>query len=111
MGIAQPPGHLSVASKKFWAYVVNEAAFEFESHHFAQLGICCAAMDRAAKARQQIQRDGQMVASRYGQVVHPLLAVERESQRTALRALAALKLDAPVAEARPHHPGPRGAAQ
>jgi phage terminase small subunit len=111
MGNTQPPTHLSAASKKFWASVVKEAAFEFESHHFAQLGICCAAMDRAATAREQIERDGQMVTSRYGQVVHPLLAVERESQRTALRALTALKLDAPIAEPRPSHPGPRGASQ
>ena len=106
-----PPGYLSLGAKRLWRSVVAEAAFSFESHHLKQLEIACAALDRAEKARHDIDQAGQMIAGRYGFAVNPLIAVERESQRTVLRALASLHLDAPIPEPSPGRPGPRGAAQ
>jgi phage terminase small subunit len=107
--VEQPPAHLSPDTQATWRKIVAEASFVFEAHHRAMLWIFCAALERATQARRDIDQAGQMIASRYGLAVNPLIAVERESQRTALRALAALKLDAPVPDASPRRPGPRGA--
>jgi phage terminase small subunit len=107
---SEPPAHLSPATQIVWRRIVDEAAFIFESHHLVELSIACSALDRAVSAREEVDRSGQMVPSRYGLSVSPMIAVERESQRTALRALAALRLDAAPLDASPRRPGPRGAA-
>ncbi len=91
-----PPRDLSPRSRVLWRRVVHEAAFEFEEHHYEQLAIACAAIDRAHEARDEIRAVGHLVPGRYGPALNPLIAVERESFRTALRAFAALRLDAPV---------------
>ena len=107
----EPPATLSAEAQDLWRRIVKEASFAFEAHHYTQLSIACAALDRASEAREGVRQAGQLITGRYGSTVNPLVAVERESQRTALRALAALKLDAPVPDWSPRRPGPRGAAQ
>jgi phage terminase small subunit len=102
---------LSAEAQDLWRRIVSEASFAFEAHHYVQLSIACAALDRAAEARDGVRQAGPLISGRYGSTVNPLIAVERESQRTALRALAALRLDAPIPDLAPRRPGPRGAAQ
>jgi phage terminase small subunit len=106
----EPPETLSPASLDLWRRVVAEASFRFEAHHYAQLSIACAALDRAAEARDGIRHAGPLITGRYGSAVNPLIAVERECHRTALRALTSLHLDAPVLDTS-RRPGPKGAAQ
>jgi phage terminase small subunit len=104
------PADLSPDSQSLWRRIVDEASFVFEAHHYAQLAIACAATDRAAEARRGVRQAGQLITGRYGSTINPLVAVERESQRTILRALAALRLDAPPADPSPRRPGPKGGA-
>jgi hypothetical protein len=104
------PAYLSSEAKSLWRRIVDQASFVFEAHHYTQLAIACAAVDRAAEAGAGVRAAGQLISGRYGSTINPLLAVERESQRTALRALAALRLDAPPVDPSPRRPGPKGGA-
>jgi hypothetical protein len=91
------PSHLSLSSRALWRRVLAEASFRFQAHHLEQLMIFCEARDRAADCRKILKAEPAFVKGR----PHGALAVERESQRTALRALAALDLDAVMPAEKP----------
>lgn len=93
------PAHLSAESKALWRKILVEASFKFQAHHLAQLAILCEAQDTAASCRAVLAHEAPFVSGR----PHGALAVEREAQRTALRALAALRLDADTPTPKPGH--------
>jgi hypothetical protein len=94
-----PPGHLTLTSAKLWRAILSEAQFRLQAHHLAQLEILCESRDRAAQCRTILQKEAPFTRGR----PHGALAVEREAQRTALRALAALNLDAELPAEKPGH--------
>jgi P27 family predicted phage terminase small subunit len=98
-----PPKHLSAPRKALWRRIITDAAFHFQAHHLTQLELLCQALDRAEQARAVVAAEGLTLVKKNGDVIaHPAVAVERESMRTALRAVAVLKLDDDVVE-RPGH--------
>ncbi len=86
-----PPSHLSAHSKRFWQQI--SASWDLESHHLRILELACGALDRGEEARLAITRDGAYQPARDGFKMHPAISVERESSRTALRALRELGFD------------------
>jgi hypothetical protein len=84
------PSHLSLSSRALWRRVLGEASFRLQAHHLEQLMIFCEARDRAAECRKVLKVEPAFTKGR----PHGALAIEREAQRTALRALATLDLDA-----------------
>jgi hypothetical protein len=99
MRYAVAPAHLSPASRALWRRILVEASFRFQAHHLEQLAILCESRDRAAECRAILDAEPPFVDGR----PHGALAVEREAQRTALRALTALRLDAEPPAAKPGH--------
>ena len=88
-----PPKHLSRESKALWRDIVAEYELE-DSAGLALLGQACEALDRVRSAQAQIEKDGELVADRFGQLKpHPLLTSERDSRGQFLAALKALNLD------------------
>ena len=92
-----PPKYLSPASKKVWqsilsGYVMDEPALEI-------LAATLAATDRMQQARAQIDKDGVLLADRFGVMkAHPLIPVERDASGCALRGWRLLNFAAPAAE-------------
>lgn len=99
----QPPKHLSPARAVLWQRIIADATFIFQAHHLSQLELLCQALDRAEQARSVVAAEGLTLVKANGDAIaHPAVAIERESMRTALRAVAALKLDEETVE-RPVH--------
>lgn len=86
------PKHLERATRRWWSSVVR--SFELDLHHVKLLTLCCEAFDRAAQAREAIERDGPFVRDRFDQLrAHPACAVERDAAATFARLLRELDLD------------------
>lgn len=79
--IKSAPKHLSPTSRAWWSEVLR--TFDLESHELPILVAACEAMDRAAQAREIIDRDGVTVKDRFGQAKpNPACGVERDAQGT-----------------------------
>lgn len=96
----RPPGHLSLAARKWWTSVAKN--WELEQHHYLLLTSACESLDRVAAARQQIATDGLFTRDRYGQTKpHPALRIESENRVIFARLVRELCLDDSAPESRP----------
>jgi len=79
------------AGAALWRAVVKD--YELDSTESEILSLACRALDRAARARAAVDRDGEFVKGRYGDLKsHPGMLVVRDAESAALRALRALHL-------------------
>ena len=94
------PPHLSAATKKFWAALVE--TYIFEPADLLRLTVACDAMDEIAACREAIKKDGRFVADRVGGVKsHPAIVAGRDARQLLLRSLRELSIDVELpAEAR-----------
>jgi len=103
MDLPAPPPHLSSTSAEWWNLTV--ARYVLEEHHLKLLQLAAEAWDRAAQARQQLEREGLIVQGREGPKPHPCASIERDSRLAFARLLRELDLDT-EASPRPGHNGP-----
>ena len=77
MAERKPPKHLRAAGRAYWRAVLR--TYALEEHHIAILTTACDALDRAAQAREVVERVGIIVAPRTGAMVrrNPAVRVER----------------------------------
>lgn len=89
---AAPPKHLERPEAALWRSIV--AQFSFDDP--ASLELLTAAMEakqRARRCRQIVDKDGERVVDRFGQLrVHPLIAAERDARAAFVRTVEALHL-------------------
>lgn len=79
------------AGAALWRAVVVD--YELDSTESEILALACRALDRAARARAAVERDGEFVTGRYGDLkAHPGMLVVRDAESAALRALRSLHL-------------------
>ncbi len=79
------------AGAALWRAVVKD--YELDSTESEILALACRALDRAARAREAVDRDGEFVTGRYGDLkAHPAMLVVRDAESAALRALRSLHL-------------------
>lgn len=79
------------AGAALWRAVVKD--YELDSTESEILALACRALDRAARAREAVDRDGEFVTGRYGDLkAHPGMLVVRDAESAALRALRSLHL-------------------
>jgi hypothetical protein len=80
-----------VAGAALWRAVVKD--YELDSTESEILALACRALDRAARARAAVERDGEFITGRYGDLkAHPGMLVVRDAESAALRALRSLHL-------------------
>ena len=80
-----------VAGAALWRAVVKD--YELDSTESEILSLACRALDGAALARAAVERDGEFVTGRYGDLKsHPGMLVVRDAESAALRALRSLHL-------------------
>lgn len=100
----KPPAHLSAEAKRVWKALHGEFALD-DPAALALLRSAMEAFDRAEGARRQIEREGQTLPDRFGQLkAHPLLATERDARAQFLAALRQLNLDVEPLNDRPGRP-------
>jgi phage terminase small subunit len=99
--VPQPPKHLRVDTKRFYASIVNE--FALDLHHIRLLTKACEAFDRAEEAREAIAKFGMVYENRFGNpVARPECGIERDSRLAFARLIREIGLDvSPPAETRP----------
>ncbi|MDO8616859.1 MAG: P27 family phage terminase small subunit [Dehalococcoidia bacterium] len=86
------PSHLSPASRRWWASVVD--SYELEEHHRLLLTAACQAWDHCQAARRVLATDGMTYTDRFGQPrARPEVGIERDSRIGFMRALKELGLD------------------
>ena len=79
------------AGAALWRAVVVD--YELDSTESEILSLACRALDRAARARAAVERDGEFITGRYGDLkAHPGMLVVRDAESAALRALRSLHL-------------------
>ncbi|MDQ3127303.1 MAG: hypothetical protein M3Q66_02435 [Chloroflexota bacterium] len=87
----RPPAHLKSAGRRLWKRVAEDV--ELEGHHEELLRLACEALDRCDEAREVIAKEGMTRPGRWGDVVHPCIAIERDSAIRASRLLRELGID------------------
>jgi P27 family predicted phage terminase small subunit len=86
------PKHLKGASRQLWIrlradFVVDDGA------GLALLQAACEAFQRTQEARAMIEKEGAVIADRFGQLKpHPAVNIERDNRAQMISALRALKL-------------------
>lgn len=100
-GARPPPDHLSPESAALWREIVG--LYQFGAEGYPLLQDALEARDRAAAAREEIQRTGLMFVNKDSGTPHPnpLLRVERDSWTAFRLAWKQLDLDVPVPEEAP----------
>lgn len=103
--------HLTAATRRWVEQIC--ADYDLESHHLRILLTAAESWDRAATARQAIEKHGLMVKDRYGQLkTNPAAETERSSKILFLRAIRELGLDVEGPEESPRPPvAPANAAR
>ena len=102
-----PPAHLSKEARELWRDIVTEYGID-DAGGLSVLKTGLEAFDRAAAARQAIDKDGMTIVDRFGaQKPHPLLSCERDARSQWLMALKNLNLDIEPLEDRPGRPNGR----
>src|SRR4051812_42762653 len=89
----EPPDYLEQPERNLWNAILSE----FEIDTASELAILADAMTahmRARKSRERIADEGDVLRDRFGQsYAHPMIAVERQSQKNFLVAMTKLRLD------------------
>jgi phage terminase small subunit len=87
------PKHLPAAERRLWDEITAAHRFD-DPASLAALTTALEACARARKCREQIDRDGETVRDRFGQLrAHPLLGAERDARHQFLAAMKILRLD------------------
>jgi phage terminase small subunit len=87
-----PPG-LSAEGKRLWKAILRDWGIT-DAAHLEVLHVGLLSRDRAERCRVAIDRDGEAVRDRFGQVkVNPLLSAERDARSGFLAAIKVLGLD------------------
>ena len=90
---AKPPNGLSRQSAQLWRSILRDWAIE-DSASLKVLEVGLRALDRSEQCRLSINKTGETVTDKFGQLKpHPLLAAERDSRAAFLAALRQLNLD------------------
>lgn len=89
----EAPPHLAQPERDLWLRIVSEYRFD-GSASLSLLGTAMEAHQRARRCREAVDKDGESVRDRFGQVRgHPLLPAERDARAAYLAALRMLNLD------------------
>jgi phage terminase small subunit len=100
----KPPAHLGKAGRQLFRDVVAEYSID-DVAGLALLGTAAECLDRIRAAQAAIERDGEVVQDRYGQVkVHPACNLEKDARNGFLMALKALNLDLEPLKSAPGRP-------
>lgn len=103
----QPPKHLSADAGRWWREIVDEYAID-DKAGFLLLQTAMEAFDRMKAAAKRINKDGEAVEDRFGQIKpHPLLPTERDARSQMLAAIKQLNLDIEPLRDGPGRPGGR----
>ncbi len=87
------PKSLTPAGKRMWTELVTSYGIT-DTGGLLLVQTACEASDRYQAARAAIERDGQTITDKFGQLKpHPLLSAERDARAAMLAALKALHLD------------------
>jgi len=87
-----PPRTLSDPGRSLWNRIM--AAYQIDDEGGRELlMLACEALDRAESLRQQIQRDGEVIATRMGIRDHPALKHELANRSFVSKTLVRLGLD------------------
>ncbi len=89
--LAVPPAWMPEPERTFWADVVRD--YDLGSDGLAMLELACSALVRWREAREVLDVDGLTLPGRWGERLHPLVNVEKDSRLAALRALRELDLE------------------
>ena len=90
---AVAPKHFAAREKQLWREFVTSHRFE-DSPSLTLLTTTLEAHARMRRCREQIDKDGEAVTDRWGQIKsHPLLSAERDARSSFLAGLRALHLD------------------
>ena len=98
----KPPRHLSPATRKWYADVLQN--YQLEQHHLKLLQLAAEAWDRCEQARLALAEHGTTFLDRFGcPHSRPEIAVERDSRIAFSRLVRELDLDTetPAAASRP----------
>lgn len=91
--LPEAPDHLGPKTREWWDDLVEEYALE--SHHLRLLEAACTAWDRAEKARDLVEAEGEIYEDRFGQPKeHPAVGIERKARNEFRLLLRELQLDA-----------------
>jgi phage terminase small subunit len=89
------PSHLSGERQAVWDEIVSE--YRLYPENLQVLELALTALDRAAAARDEVERDGLTVEGRFGLKLHPAVQAEKDSSALAGRLLRQLELEEPRA--------------
>src|SRR5215207_2291032 len=88
------PPHLDAAERALWTKITADYVFDDAGLAILEEGL--SALRRARRCREAVDKDGEAVPDRWGQLKpHPLLMAERDSRTQFLSAMRALHLDVP----------------
>jgi phage terminase small subunit len=88
-----PPSHLERPEKELWRELMESHCFD-DAASLALLRTALEAHQRARRCREAVDRNGEAVEDRFGQLKpHPLLAAERDARAAFLSGMRALNLD------------------
>ena len=86
------PKHLKAQARAMWARLMDDFDLE-DAGALALLQAACEAFQRAQEARARLDKDGAVLADRFGQLkAHPMAAIERDARGQMIAALRALRL-------------------
>ena len=88
----QPTRKLGPSGQKLWTAITSEYSIA-DAGGVEMLVQACRALDRAEACREQIDRDGEVVATKNGPREHPLLKPELACRAFSVRTLQRLGLD------------------
>lgn len=89
--VADVPGWMPEPERTLWAEVVRD--YELGPDGLALLELACSALVRWREAREVLDVEGMTLPGRWGERLHPLVNVEKDSRLAALRALRELDLE------------------
>jgi P27 family predicted phage terminase small subunit len=90
------PTHLTKASRDWFRDVTDR--YELRSEHVRLLTHACECWDRAAQAREIIDREGVTIETAHGVRAHPAIRIERDNKKLFASLVSQLSLDAAEAE-------------
>jgi phage terminase small subunit len=89
----KPPEALSPGGRKLWKAILGDWPIH-DAAHLAVLRVGLESLDRAARCRAIIDREGELSKDRFGQSKpHPLLSAERDARSSFFQAVKVLGLD------------------
>jgi phage terminase small subunit len=89
--LPEAPGWMPEPERTFWNEVVRD--YELGPDALAMLELACSALVRWREARDVLDVEGMTLPGRWGERLHPLVNVEKDSRIAALRALRELDLE------------------